>query len=31
MIASMPLRNMVTFGLVGEEDLQKMLDKINSL
>jgi hypothetical protein len=31
MIASMPLRNMVTFGLVGKEDLQKMLDKINSL
>ncbi len=31
MIASMPLRNVLTFGLVGKEELQKMLNKINSL
>ncbi|MDE6921158.1 MAG: glycoside hydrolase family 3 C-terminal domain-containing protein [Lachnospiraceae bacterium] len=31
MIASMPLRNVLTFGLVSKEDLQKILDKINSL
>ncbi len=31
MIASMPLRNVLTFGLIDKEELQKMLDEMNQL
>ncbi len=31
MVASMPLRNVLTFGLIDKEELQKMLDEINQL
>jgi len=31
MVASMPLRNVLTFGLIDKEELQKVLDEINQL
>ncbi|MDO4337404.1 MAG: glycoside hydrolase family 3 C-terminal domain-containing protein [Eubacteriales bacterium] len=31
MIASMPLRNLVAFGVFGKEELEKLLNEINSL
>lgn len=29
MVASMPLRNLISFGLINKEELQKMMDEIN--
>lgn len=29
MVASMPLRNVVTFGLLGREELENLLNEIN--